>query len=263
MTSTPIIFIRGFNSYPRDDLRFGPLNFGRVHRFLQPEFEKRGYRFVGLDRMGYGSIDDQINRAVEQILALRLGANFHLLGHSSGGVIARGLAHALERSHRILSVTTIVSPHRGSTLADQAESFAAIHPFWFRFWKSTGYDVTARVPLLEPLKGRSMLNFNEKYPDLPNVQYGSIISGGPLKTLPLLLRVIGQFTADPNVETDGIVEKTSQPWGEIIGNFSADHGAIIGFRTMVSPLARRRTRLEFTRAVEQIDHFYSRVERRQ
>ncbi len=260
MTRAPIIFIRGFNSYSREDLRFGPLNLGPVHRHLQPEFEKHGYRFIALERMGFGPLDEQIERAQKQILTLRLGASFHLLGHSTGGVIARGLAHALQNSQRVLSVTTIVSPHRGSTLADQAECFQAAHPFWYRFWKSAGYDVAARVPLLEPMKVKAMAEFNEKYPNLPNVQYASIVSGAPLKTLPLLMRMIGQFAANSNEVTDGVVEKASQPWGEIIGDFVADHGAIIGFRTMLSPRSYEKTQLEFRDAVEQINRFYSRVE---
>lgn len=257
---SPIVFIRGFNSYPNEELRFGPMNFGLVHRHLQPEFEKRGYHFVPLYRMGYGSVEEQIERAREQILSLRLGEKLHLLGHSTGGVIARGVAHSLKESHRILSVVTIVSPHRGSSLADQADKFSVNHPFWFRFWKSTGYDVTARVPLLEPLKVQSMLKFNETYPNLDGVRYASIVSGGPRKSLPLFLQMIAQFAADPGLETDGIVEKTSQLWGETLGEFTVDHGAIIGFRTMLSPRTYRRTHAEFLSAIEKIDHFCDRTE---
>ncbi len=256
----PVIFIRGFNSYPSDELQFGPINLGLVHRHLQPEFEARGFHFIPLYKMGFGPIERQIERARDQVLALRLNPELHLLGHSTGGVIARGLAHALKSTRRILSVTTIVSPHRGSTLANRAAEFERAHPLWYKLWKAAGYDVKLRVPLLEPLKSKSMAQFNEQYPDLPGVSYSSIVSGAPLKSLPLFMRMIGQFADDTSAESDGIVEKSSQPWGDVLGEFSADHNAIIGFRTMASPIAYRRARAEFTEAVRRIHQFYAKVE---
>ena len=257
---SPLIFIRGFNSHSNDDLQLGPINFGLVHCHLQPEFEKRGFHFIPLYKMGFGPIEEQISRARDQILSLRLGPEIHLLGHSTGGVIARGLAHALKSTHRILSVTTIVSPHRGTTLADHAAQFYKNHPLWYRFWRATGYDVNLRVPLLEPLKTSSMLKFNETFPDVPEVKYASIVSGARLKTLPLFLKIIGQFSEDPNAETDGIVEKSSQPWGEVLGDFAADHGAIIGFRTALLPSQHRKARIEFNTLIDCTEKFLKRVE---
>src|ERR1700722_3268504 len=92
----------------------------------------------------------------------------HLIAHSMGGLDSRCLISSLGMADKVLTLTTIGTPHRGTSFAD---------------W---GITRLARVvkPLLEaigiPYQGfydltrASCKAFNEKTPDVPSVRYFSV-----------------------------------------------------------------------------------------
>lgn len=255
-----IFFLRGFNSYDSEDLRFGPLNFGRAEQHLRPAIEKHGFNLIALDNMGKGPIEKQAEEATEQIRNLyareHFGAPLHLLGHSAGGVVARVLAHHIQKLNLPLkTVISISSPHRGALLSDLATDLKTRHPIFHKSIKWLGHDLETRQPLYDIWKKKNIEKVNALYPNLSSVAYASIVSGTSLKNLPALLRLMNAPVKNPNFITDGIVEASSQPWGRVLMELDLDHGAILGFKTYLSRHKHIQNRQKFSKMIQIISDF--------
>lgn len=266
--SSTIVFLRGFNSYESEDLRLGPLNLGRAHKYLEPAFRQKGFNFISLNHIGKGEIDGQIALGREQMARLKMGGSFtgpiHLLGHSAGGVIARGLAHALQNATvDIASVVSITSPHRGSALSELIPNLKSRRPLLYKSLRWAGYNIEDRLHLFEHWQKSQLHKFNQQYPNLPEVAYGSIVSGNRVQKLPLPFRFINKSIPQPDFETDGIVEVEAQPWGTVLSRLNLDHGAIIGFRTAASSAGNQRNLLAFNSMVQSIAEFFRANEQRE
>lgn len=111
----------------------------------------------------------------EKISQTYPGRSVHLIGHSMGGLDCRYLTtHLTCRKFRVLSITTIAAPHRGSAFADH---------FLTTVGPSRMPSVLSLLDLLpngggdgkafESLTIESMRRFNEETPDVPGVRYFS------------------------------------------------------------------------------------------
>jgi triacylglycerol lipase len=145
----------------------------------------------------------------------------NLIAHSMGGLDARCLISRLGLAHRVRSLTTIATPHRGSTLAE-----------WFHV------NFRQRLPLFMTLEALGLNiagfrdcrpgpchEFNNRTPDAPEVRYFSYSAAvTPPRISPLLRRGWGIITPQegPN---DGIVSVRSARWGEELGTIAVDHFA--------------------------------------
>ena len=70
MTPTPrpvVIFIHGLNTFGDDLIHMGPLNFGPMVQGWRPRLEEIGCEVHSLKEMGFGLIEDQVERAMKQI----------------------------------------------------------------------------------------------------------------------------------------------------------------------------------------------------
>ncbi len=146
-------------------------------------------------------------------------SRINLVGHSMGGVDGRYLAARLDPEHRIATLTTIASPHRGSWLADIVETLPLIHQGAVRW-----------MPGIHDLSEKNMARLNNELPNREDVSYFSIPAITRLWTctplmwsLYLLLRMHGGAN-------DGQVSKVSGTWGEVLEVAQSDHFEIIGLR---------------------------------
>lgn len=256
---TPIFFFRGYNSYPTDDLRFGPLNFGPAHKYLEPALSREGFSFHALKNIGKGSYQEQVNSALEQmipILKYYPNRSIHLLGHSAGGLVARLLAKQSEE-HRIqvLSVVSITTPHQGASLADIALQMQKKKPVLYNGLKLFGYDLEKRRPLLERLHPEFLKKFNQDVPNNPSVRYGSVVSGMPFSELPVGMQFVAHQVRHLTNDTDGLVEVTSQPWGQVITELKLDHGAVLGHSLRTTAAQRSQDREQFGVMVQNVAQF--------
>src|SRR5262249_54237488 len=96
------------------------------------------------------------------------GEPVHLIAHSMGGLDSRYLISKLNMAPRILSLTTIGTPHRGSPFADWGVRHLEriVRPLldWFGIPQQAFYDLTTA-------KCRA---FNEEVPDISSVRYFSV-----------------------------------------------------------------------------------------
>jgi triacylglycerol lipase len=145
----------------------------------------------------------------------------NVIAHSMGGLDARYLISRLGMACRVRSLTTVATPHRGSSLAD-----------WFCL------NFRQRVPLLLTLEAFGVnvdgfrdcrvgpcRSFNECVPDAPDVRYFSYGAAvAPPRITPLLRRGWNILTPleGPN---DGLVSVQSARWGDYLGTLAVDHFA--------------------------------------
>ncbi|MCC6421546.1 MAG: hypothetical protein IT429_25285 [Gemmataceae bacterium] len=155
----------------------------------------------------------------------------HLLAHSMGGLDSRYLISRLGMADRVLTLTTLGTPHRGSAFAD---------------WGLTRFERLVK-PLLNllriPTQGFYDLTtarccrFNEEVLDAPNVRYFSV--AGQLESTCLnpewfLPSGIVEKCEGPN---DGVVSVASATHGESLDLWEGDHLSLVNW---FNPLGRHR-----------------------
>lgn len=217
----PIVLAHGFMGF--DEIRFGETRFeyfrGVPTRLRDLGAEVHLVRvspIAGLERRG-----EELARAIRALPAKRV----NIVAHSMGGIDARYAISRLGLSDRVLSLTTIGAPHRGTPLANMG-AFVLEKLALSRILEWMRLDAKA----LQDLTTERMVAFNGDVVDDPKVAYGSFIAVAsdrltemhPLLVAPhlYLLRQAGK--------NDGLVPAHSQTWGDVLGTIEADHWAQIG-----------------------------------
>jgi triacylglycerol lipase len=158
----------------------------------------------------------------------------HLIGHSMGGLDSRYLISKLGMENRILTLTTVGTPHRGSPFADWGvKRFSRVlRPLlrYFHLPHQAFFD----------LMTESCQQFNEEVPDAPEVRYFSIAGKfdgnllGPEWWLP------AKIVREAEGENDGVVSVASASYGESCEVWEADHLNLVNW-----PNRRARRRGEW------------------
>ena len=140
----------------------------------------------------------------------------HVIAHSMGGLDARYMISHLGMEDRVLSLTTVGTPHWGSTFADWGvrRLSRTVKPM-FRLW---GVPTDA----FDDLTTEACARFNERTPNAPNVRYYSVAGACPPEWVPWVwwpATVLGPEEG-PH---DGVVSVTSASWGEGVEVWGGDH----------------------------------------
>jgi triacylglycerol lipase len=160
-----------------------------------------------------GSLEQRasdLEKRLRAILAVPEASDVHIIAHSMGGLDARKvIADHSDLAQRITCLTTIGTPHHGTTSADKA-----LDTLRGRFL------IAALQPIID-LKGFEDLTtskcraFNERVRDLEvanTVRYRAVSSVEDLqRTTPLLQPTWIQLHRDEG-DSDGIVSRSSQAW---------------------------------------------------
>ncbi|VTU00053.1 Putative esterase OS=uncultured microorganism PE=4 SV=1: Abhydrolase_6 [Gemmataceae bacterium] len=156
---------------------------------------------------------------------------FHLIGHSMGGLDSRYMTAKLGMEGRVLSVTTVGTPHRGSTFADWGVGRFArlVLPLlkWLGIPHQAFFDLTTDA----------CRRFNEEVLDVPGVRYYSVAGDcersllGPEWFLPY------SVVTKAEGANDGVVSVASAAWGEHSEVWSGDHLNLVNWPNRY---ARRR-----------------------
>jgi triacylglycerol lipase len=193
---------------------------GRRHVYFRGVPER--LRSIGIEvhRPPVPPVASVAARAEQLAAAVRAlpAAKVNLIAHSMGGLDARYAIARLGLADRVVSLTTIGTPHRGSPLADVGISLLTLCRRLFR---------TLDLEVLHDLTSRRMTAFNLEIPDAPTVAYASVVAWGDRAAMnPLLWASHLYGCAGPN---DGVVPASSQSWGEVLRQIEADHWAQIGW----------------------------------
>jgi triacylglycerol lipase len=152
------------------------------------------------------------------------GEPVHIFAHSMGGLDSRYMITHLGMADRVLSLTTLGTPHRGTSYID---------------WMVKRFGFFARPALdalgiarrgFRDLTTMSCVDFNQQTPDRPKVRYFSVVGRceGPWLGFPWTLsqRLVERHEG-PN---DGVVSVTSATYGEHTEVWEGDHLALINIR---------------------------------
>ncbi|KAJ8095022.1 lipase 2 [Marasmius tenuissimus] len=180
------------------------------------------------------SVETRAGILVQQIASRYPNRGVHLVGHSMGGLDCRYLTtHLLDGAgFKVLSVTTLATPHWGSPAADfLAATHLAENPIvrsLINLAPAGDGDGQAFVSL-STNKARE---FNMKTVDRPGVRYfsyGCCFSPGIIDAL-----AWGPTHAHISLvdgENDGLVSLKSAQWGEYLGTIrGVNHTEIIGHK---------------------------------
>jgi triacylglycerol lipase len=214
----PVVFCHGMLAYSMLRMQIPEDHncFAALRKFLQ----ERGCRVFFPRVAPTGGVADRARELREQILRWT-DEPVNLIAHSMGGLDCRYLITRLGFAPRVRTLTTIATPHRGTSLAD-----------WFLG------NYRNRVPLLLALEAAGVnldgfqdvrpaacAAFNAETPDAPGVQYFSYAGIVPQSRVTPVLRRAWTILTAAEGPNDAMVSVTSARWGEYLGSVCADHFA--------------------------------------
>lgn len=208
----PILLLHGLNC--RDDRPI--YYFGRIPALL----EQAGVSVYLGGQDAWGSIASNGQLLQKRLLAILDDASceqVNIIAHSKGGLEARYLISTLGMGHRVASLTTIATPHRGCKAAQHwlthKRLIAAATRNLDGFWRLLGDSQPDSLTSLAQLTPESLARFNRDNPDDPRVFYqswGTALAGSK-KDKAMLLTHWLLYPYDG--ETDGLVSPTAAAWG--------------------------------------------------
>jgi triacylglycerol lipase len=186
-----------------------------------------------------GTVKERAENLAEQIAQKFPAGPIHIIAHSMGGLDARYLLgnniHQLADPGRVVCLSTISMPHRGSPIADLlvGPEPSRDDPRWVAYhmimdaFHTAGIDTGA----LGDLTTGFARDFNIHYPPFPHIRYISYAGKG---CYALLLKATYFYIAHtghtPEEQTnDGLVSLDSAIWGEWPEDpWDADHISEVG-----------------------------------
>lgn len=178
---------------------------------------------------------------IDVILEQTGAEKVNLIAHSMGGLDARYLISKMGMAPRIASLTTISSPHRGSSLAQMAlkqperlrELVRSAANWLGENVMEVEADFAAAVESLTP--DAVTESFNVDVPDVDTVWYSSWAGSagkGALNSINPVFRPFNSWLYTREGINDGIVSVASAKWGEFRGEIEADHLQQIGVEVL-------------------------------
>jgi triacylglycerol lipase len=236
----PLVLVHGLFGF--DQVRMGPWVLLDYFKGIPASLRAAGNRVL-LPRVSpTGSIADRAGQLKAFLDREAPGQPVHLIGHSMGGLDARYLVAHLGLAPRVLSLTTLGTPHRGSPFADWALArFERLVAPFFDFW---------RVPrqAFRDLTVESCKRFNDETPDAPGVRYFSVAGHHRLHWSHPAWGLSFSVVADAEGPNDGIVSLRSARWGESFDVWDADHMNLVNWPQPWAPAAKN-DRLPFYAAL--------------
>lgn len=214
--SAPVVLVHGLGGFDllfRRQWRPSPEFFPGVRAYL----ESLGYR-VFCPRI---SPTAGIRTRADELAAFlrrEVGhAPVHLIGHSLGGLDGRYLISKLGFESQVLSLTTVGTPHWGSSFADWALSrFARVGLPLLK---------AAKVPhaAFHDLTTAACEQFNRDVPNVPGVRYLSVAGICDQEWLNAGWRFSSFIVGQREGPNDGIVSLRSARWGDETILWAGDH----------------------------------------
>jgi triacylglycerol lipase len=147
----------------------------------------------------------------------------HLFGHSMGGLDARYFIAHLGGASRVLTLTTLGTPHRGSSFADWAlpRLGRLISPlFDFLGLPRKAFD---------DLTVTRCKQFNEQTPDAPGVRYFSVAGRFQPTWLTPEWQLPASILQKAEGDNDGVVSIRSASYGESCTVWEGDHMNLVNW----------------------------------
>jgi triacylglycerol lipase len=211
----PIILAHGLFGFSRIGL--GRLTLTAYFRGIPEALRAAGNRVLVTRVPAIASVEDRARRLGQQILREFAGEPVHLIGHSMGGLDARRLLADPAWSRRVLTLTTIGTPHLGTSLAD----FAKLRVGRLFRWLSTlGIDPEGCLDVTRSAARR----FHRRHPAPANVHCFSVAGDPLLETVCWPLQRTHSALWEMEGPNDGLVPVDSATaFGTALPAWPVDH----------------------------------------
>ena len=218
------------------DLKFFKA-FGKIEKTLKDA----GYEVYTSRTDGFGSVESNAEQLKEQIREILANCNVdkvNIIAHSKGGLDSRYMIENLDMENSVASLTTICSPHKGSSFATKLYScpkwMLKFVAFWINFWyKIFGDKRPNSLEVLRQLKEIPDSEYEDavKCKNVYSQSYSAIMKKSSDDfVMGVPLRIIQKI--EKNDESDGLVSVESSKWAEYKGNCldeSVSHSQLIDF----------------------------------
>ncbi|HMC64035.1 MAG TPA: alpha/beta fold hydrolase [Gemmataceae bacterium] len=226
----PIVLVHGLFGFDR--IRLAGLTIANYFPGIPECLQAAGNRVLIPSLSPTAGVAERARQLKEYLERESPGEPVHLFAHSMGGLDSRYMVSRLGMAERVLTLTSLGTPHRGTSFADWGigRLERLVKPIFSFLGIPTQafYDLTTA----------SCRTFNDQVPDDPRVRYFSVAGRHDSRYLHpgwLLPHSIVQQAEGPN---DGVVSVASATYGETMEIWEGDHFSLVNW---LHPWAKNRT----------------------
>jgi len=237
LSVAPIVLVHGLFGF--NQLTLGGLNLADYFRHIPEALRQEGHYVPVPPQLNpSGSIENRAENLKRYLNTHPevVGKKVHLIAHSMGGLDCRYMISKLGMAERVISLTTIATPHHGSPIADLVTDH--VDPLLNQFVQSLGVDVHG----IADLRTAFLQDFNHEVKDIETVRYYAFAGHyepPPLLKLISLLGLTHDYIAKLEGDNDGLVSVNSARFGEkpanwtYLGTCEANHFRLLNWGTNI------------------------------
>jgi triacylglycerol lipase len=211
----PIVLAHGLLGFRR--LGVGRLTFTSYFRDIPERLRGAGNRVLVTQVPALAGVDARARRLGEEILRVFPDEPVHLVGHSMGGLDARRLLADSAWQKRVLSLTTIGTPHLGTALADFVKLRAGRV---FRLMTALGIDPQGCLDITR----RAARRFHRRHPLPVNLPCFSVAGSPAADTVCWPLQRTHAALSELEGANDGLVAvESALAFGSPLPAWPLDH----------------------------------------
>jgi triacylglycerol lipase len=211
----PIVLAHGLFGFTRIGL--GPVTLTSYFRGIPEAMQAVGNRVLVTRVQSVAGVERRARRLGEQIDRAFGDEPVHLIGHSMGGLDARRLLADESWQDRILSITTIGTPHLGSSLADFAKLRVGRV---FRLLEALKVDTQGCLDVTRKVAHR----FHERFAPPADIPCFSVAGDPPAQEVCWPLRRMHEVLSEIEGPNDGVVSvESANAFGRPLPRWPVDH----------------------------------------
>ncbi|HEV3258095.1 MAG TPA: alpha/beta fold hydrolase [Gemmataceae bacterium] len=223
---SPIVLVPGLLGFDR--LRLGHWTLVSYFSGLPEALSAAGNRVLTVSPSPTAGVAERASQLKAFLDRHAPGEPVHILGHSMGGLDSRYMISRLGMAPRVLSLTTIATPHRGSPFADWGvrRLRRLVKPVldWFSLPGQAFYDLTTA----------NCRVFNEQVPNAAGVRYFSVAGRYQGDWRRLEWQLSHRIVTKAEGPNDGLVSLASATHGESTEVWEGDHLSLVNWPNPVA-----------------------------
>jgi triacylglycerol lipase len=217
----PIVLVHGLLGF--DQLRVGSWVVADYFQSIPEAFRAAGNRVLTASLSPTGGIAERARQLQELIDRESPSEPVHLIAHSMGGLDSRYLISHLGMARRVLTLTALGTPHRGTAFADWGLRRLV------RFLRPLFEFANVPYQAFFDLTVTHCAEFNRLTLDAPEVRYFSVAGQFEPHWLTPEWQIPARILARTEGPSDGIVSVASATWGEDCTIWDGDHLNLINW----------------------------------
>jgi triacylglycerol lipase len=217
----PIVLVHGLFGF--DKLQIAGATLASYFPAIPELMRSAGNRVLIPALTPTGGVEQRAAQLKDFLLRNSPNEQAHLIAHSMGGLDARYMISSLAMADRVLSLTTIATPHRGTSFADWGVTK------FERIVKPVLTAIGLPYQAFYDLTRTNCKAFNEKVLDAPGIRYFSVAGRHDGHyTQPEWLVSFG-IVQRAEGDNDGIVSIESARYGEQCDVWDGDHLSVVNW----------------------------------